>query len=202
MLPGKLFSHQYLLFKFPQTFLLWNWRNSFSWVGTDLCPLWNEKEGDRRGWQGLEISIPQEEYVLVPYANEAKQGHELYVPGNASYQILQSRCFPVSSLKKIDGSGNISWDNLHWNWHVSELFAEFQFSNKNSHILSWKINSYCPSCTLENKNINLDSRPHWASSQHMNSCPRVAYHYRNGTSLFPICFQAIQYLYSKIFCST
>lgn len=105
MLPGKLFSHQYLLFKFPQTFLLWNWRNSFSWVGTDLCPLWNEKEGDRRGWQGLEISIPQEEYVLVPYANEAKQGHELYVPGNASYQILQSRCFPVSSLKKIDGCG-------------------------------------------------------------------------------------------------
>lgn len=94
--------------------------------------------------------------------------------------------------------GNSSWDNLHWNWHVSELFAEFEFSNKKLHLLSWKINSYCPSCILEN-NISLDSRPHWARSQHINSYPSVAYHYRNGTSLFPICFQAIQYLYSRIF---
>lgn len=81
---------------------------SFSRVEGDLRPLWNKKQWERGGWQRLEPGIPQEDCILVPYTNEAKQGHEL---------LSTRQWTPVTKYCRV-GASSLFSENDRWMWEI------------------------------------------------------------------------------------
>lgn len=124
--------------------------------------------------------------------------------GEHQLQILQSRYFLSLFQKMVNGCEKYFLGQSSLELTCFWMFLlNLSFLTTPPQTPSSLKNQFLQSQLYRRKqNMSLDSRPHWARSQLMNSCPSVAYCYRNGTSLFPVCFQAIRYLCFRIFSSS